>query len=289
MFHVFFINNVINFSENSFIFNYYNIVIKDEGIIMIILNIHAHPDDAEWGCGGTMAKLAKNGAEIYYLVCTKGDKGTIDLNVRQEELAIRRSAELKAAAKLIGVKQVFFLDYNDGELAPNPKLRGELMYYIRKLKPDIVFTLEFFNPYEYHPDHRAVGLMAFEAAAFAHLPLYYPEQLELGVKPWFVKQINFYLTTEPNEWIDISETIDIKLRAIKCHTSQLLMYGKIAKTYAGYSFINKSDEELGSELIESFIKKEAEREGKKHGMKYAEGFRVFLFHSMLQHDNKQFI
>lgn len=241
----------------------------------IVVNIHPHPDDAEWGSGGTMAKLIREGTNVYYLVCTLGQKGTAESRVKPEKLGEIRKKEMLSAAKLLGVKKVFFLGYTDGELSPSLELRERLMYYIRKLNPSIVFAPEFFSPWEYHPDHRAVGLMAFEAASFAHLPLYHPEHLKEGVKPWFVKKVWFYLTNEPNCWVDITETMDLKLRAMMCHRSQLAVYGAAAKRFGHYSLDKRSDEEVGCEIIEAFLRKEGEREGSKSGAKFAEGFRVY--------------
>lgn len=241
----------------------------------VIINIHAHPDDAEWGSGGTMAKMIKEGADVYYIVVTLGQKGTLDVKMKPKILAEIRRKEILSAAKLLGVKKVFFLGYTDGELTATPKLRERLIYYIRKLKPDIIFTTEFFNAWEYHPDHRVVGLTTFEAASFAHLPLYYPEHLKEGIEPWLVKEVWFYLTTEPNYWVDITETMDLKLKAMMCHKSQFAMYGAIAKKY-GYCSLNKrSDEEIGWEIIKKFLKERAQNEGLKCGAKFAEKFRVY--------------
>src|SRR5216684_4520786 len=131
-----------------------------------ILVIIAHPDDAESFSGGTMARLAQEGKEIYYLVITRGDKGSNDPGITPERLSSIREEEQRNAALLLGVQSVMFLEgYSDGYVEASFKLRGELVRKIRELKPDVVFTFDPWKRYELHPDHRATGICTFDAIA----------------------------------------------------------------------------------------------------------------------------
>ena len=107
---------------------------------MTILNIQAHPDDADCHCGGTTAKYAQGGASVYYLICTKGNRGTYDRQLDLERLAAIRREETRAAARVLGVKNVYFLDGEDGFLYPDTEFRGRIMRVIRQVKPDLVMS-----------------------------------------------------------------------------------------------------------------------------------------------------
>jgi LmbE family N-acetylglucosaminyl deacetylase len=180
----------------------------------------AHPDDMEFYCGGTIAKLAQAGNEVTVVVCTEGDKGTFDLQADPDELAAIRKEEQEEAAKLLGIKGVIYLGYADGELEANPTIKQELAGLYRQYQPQVLFTFDPWKRYELHPDHLAAGQVALEARLAAKLPLYYPEQLTGGLAPCEITQIYLFNTDSPNYWEDITKTFDLRLQALFLHRSQ---------------------------------------------------------------------
>ena len=157
---------------------------KFESALVII----AHADDAEFGSAGTIAKWVKQGVEVTYVVVTNGNKGSADPDMTPEALAALREKEQRAACKVLGVKNVVFLGYHDGELVPSLELRRDLTREVRRYKPDVAMvpdptTWYFGNVYINHPDHRAVG----EAALAAIFPsardrLTFPEAAGGGLR-----------------------------------------------------------------------------------------------------------
>lgn len=192
-----------------------------------ILVIAAHPDDVDFGCSGTLAGLAKGGAEIAYIICTSGEKGSNDQNISCSKLALIREKEQLAAAKIIGAQEVFFLRKPDGELIYSLEFRGELVRLIRQWRPHTIFTHDpanrhFDNQYIFHADHRVVGELAFDAAYPAALnPNFFSAQLREGLAPHAVSEIYFFATAEPNVWVDITSTLPLKIKALRCHRSQI--------------------------------------------------------------------
>ncbi len=156
-----------------------------------------------------------------YATVTDGSKGTYDINMDPGVLSDIRKREQRAAADVLGVKELFFLDYSDGELYPTLELRGKLTEIIRKEKPSIVMTLDAWLPYEPHPDHRVVGLLASEATVFAGMPNFYKEQIFSGIAPHKPDKILLFATGSPNLFIDITRFIGKKVEAIIKHESQL--------------------------------------------------------------------
>ncbi len=188
------------------------------------LVIVAHPDDIEFVLAGTVAKWVKAGSRVRYVLATSGDAGTHQTGITREELARVREAEQRAAAEAVGVEKVIFLGYPDGMVQPTLELRRDLVREIRAFKPDTVFCYDptrMFSGGSYinHPDHRAVATAALDAIApTAAMPLSFPE---LGLEPHRVRQILVAATPTPDTWIDISETFDLKVEALRKHESQL--------------------------------------------------------------------
>jgi len=186
------------------------------------LVITAHPDDAEFIAGGTMAKLAAMGIEVTLAVATSGDKGTRDINLRPQELAAIREAEQRAAANVLGLHQCVFLGYPDGFLAEGPELRGHIVRLIRQLRPDIIITWDGFRDGFNHTDHRVIGRVVRDALfPAAHDPHYYPEHRMRGIGPWRTAEALLAATSEPTLHIDIAPFLEQKVDAILCHTSQI--------------------------------------------------------------------
>ena len=221
-----------------------------------ILVITAHPDDVDFSCNGTMALWNKD-KEIYYAICTSGDKGNHIGKTKKEIIKIREE-EQKEAADIIGVKNVIFLREPDGELDNTKKFREKIVRLIREIKPDILFAFDpsnnkFDQIYKYHPDHRAVGLAVYDSIypATGNRNFFPHHILSEGLEPHEVKEVYFYGTDYPNTWIDITKVIDLKIKALKCHKSQIG---------------NRKN-------FEEFIKERHSNIGKEKNMKYAECFR----------------
>lgn len=185
--------------------------------------IVAHPDDIEFGCAGTCAKWAKAGARVVYVLVTSGNGGTHDSAYTRETIAALREQEQQAAADICGIAAVEFLRYNDGEVMPTLDLRKDLVRMIRKHKPEVVIAMDPMrmysgNGYINHPDHRAVAVATMDAIApVASMPLMYPD---LG-EAHSVREVWIQWTDEPDTWVDISTTVDLKERALLQHKSQV--------------------------------------------------------------------
>ena len=193
------------------------------GIPKSAMVIVAHPDDAEFTMAGTVAAWVNAGCRVTYVVCTDGNAGSHEPGMTRERLAEIRRAEQQAACAALGVEEVVFLGYDDGLLQPTLELRKDLVRVIRRHKPQVVLTADptrFFSGDRYinHPDHRAAGQAALDAVApAAQMPLLWPETGE----PHKVHRVYVYGNSEPNEWVDIGETLETKIEALKQHASQM--------------------------------------------------------------------
>ena len=190
--------------------------------------IVAHPDDIEFGCAGTVARWVTVGAEICYVLVTSGDVGIADLSISREQAASVREQEQRDAATAIGVQEVVFLGEPDGMVEATLALRKRLVREIRRFRPEVVVC---FDPtamfvdgsYINHPDHRAVATTAvdavFPAAGQPHL---FQELEEEGLQAHKVRKL--YVVTfgsGGDTWVNISETIDLKIAALRKHVSQM--------------------------------------------------------------------
>ena len=187
-----------------------------------VLVVMPHPDDVESRMGGTVARWTREGKDIVYVVCTNGDKGTSDPDVKPPELAEIREQEQLAAADILGVREVIFLRYPDQGLEDTPGFRKELVRSIRTYRPDIVAAVDSYGRYRDHRDHR-IALRVTQDAVFPYAGTThaYPDFLEQGLLPHKVKELLICGTQDPNYYIDITGTIDIKIAALRCHRSQL--------------------------------------------------------------------
>ena len=234
---------------------------KDNFKRKTILAVAAHPDDVDFGLAGSVAKWVKEGAAVFYLICTNGDKGSADPKMTSVKLAKIRRAEQRVAAKVLGVKKVFFLDHNDGELEPNLKLKEEIAKIIRTVKPKIVVTTDpamrysQLRGYINHPDHVAAGEATLAAVyPLARDRLTFPQHASQGLAPHQVSQVLLTSFDNPNFFVDITSTIDKKLQALKCHRSQI----------GNFPNLEKRIRDLASSL------------GKLAKTKYAEGFKRII-------------
>ncbi|MBI2940304.1 MAG: PIG-L family deacetylase [Chloroflexi bacterium] len=225
-----------------------------------VMVIAAHPDDAEIQCGGTVARLARAGAKVSYVLCTSGNRGSDDPAVSSQELALVREEEQRAAVRQLGVERVTFLGHDDGDLGfVQPLLRQKITRLLREERPDVVFTHDFLaglSSYEVcylHPDHRATGAAAFEASFFcAPGPLFYPEQLAEGLRPRRVAAMYLFMSDRPDSYVDISDSLETKIKAIACHVSQWGDHPDLT----------------------GFFTELAERLGRGRGLRFAEAFKV---------------
>jgi len=220
----------------------------------VVLAVYAHPDDADVGCGATLARWAKGGAAVHLVVCTDGGKGTTDADVVPARLAAERAGELEVSSALIGLSSVDNLGFPDGELDDSDDFRRTLVQRVRALRPDVVcghdptaifFGRDYFN----HRDHRVAGVALLDAVAPASaLPHYFPDTGPAHR----VSEVLLSGTLEPDEWIDVTDTIEIKAAAVECHRTQ----------FAGQSG-----------WAGEAVRRRAAEEGRRVGVGYAEGFR----------------
>jgi LmbE family N-acetylglucosaminyl deacetylase len=169
-----------------------------------------------------VARWAKEGKEIVYVVCTNGDKGTGDANMKAEEVAKIREREQLAAAKLLGVREVIFLRHPDQGLEDTPEFRKELVRLIRMYRPETVVTADPYRRYIWHRDHRITGRVTLDAVfPYARDRLAYPDLLEEGLAPHKVREVLLWASEDPNYRSDITGTFDMKVAALRCHESQI--------------------------------------------------------------------
>jgi LmbE family N-acetylglucosaminyl deacetylase len=185
------------------------------------LVIGAHPDDNEFGAGGTVAKLTAQGWDITFIIVTNGNKGSHDPAMSPYRLSETREVEQIAAAAQLGVKQVIFLRNNDGELEPNLALRAEIALYIRHFKPHWVFTHDPWKHYMFHPDHRAVGFAVIEGVVSARDHLFMPGLGQIGIGVWRPEALFLWGAEQPDYIEDVSGFVDLKLAALHEHHTQL--------------------------------------------------------------------
>jgi LmbE family N-acetylglucosaminyl deacetylase len=189
----------------------------DDRRIKRALCILAHPDDAEFYCGGTIAKMTGRGVQVDLVLATSGDKGARDAAKSRAKVARIREREQEAAADLLGARSVAFLRHPDAELLESLELREEFVRAIRASKPDVLLTFDPNVPYRYHPDHRVVGRVALDAAwPSARDPLTFPE----AGSPHDTAEAWCFATPDPNLEIDVGDVLDKKIAARLAHASQ---------------------------------------------------------------------
>ncbi len=226
------------------------------------MSIHAHPDDQDFTVAGTLAKWARAGCKIVSVIITSGDSGSNDPSREagyKPELARLREDEQCAANKVLGIEETVFLHYPDGELVASIQLRKDLTRQIRRFKPEVVVAGDasswyYGNEYINHPDHRA----AAEAATYAVFPsagtrMIFADLLDEGLPPHNVKRLYIHGNDKPDTWVDISDTLDTKIEALKKHVSQ-----------------------VDTHDVDEWMHQWAEEEGKEKGLKAAEAFRVMV-------------
>ncbi len=195
-----------------------------------ILVVGAHPDDNDFGAGATVAKASLLGAKVIYLIATTGQRGSSDEKMTPERLSEIRKREQQDAAGVLGVREVHFLDYVDGELIPDIRLKERVVLSIRRHRPDIVFTMDpsffYYKNYGFvnHSDHRAIGEATLDACyPLARDLLSFPEHAANGLRPHRVKELllHSFVPENANFYADVTETFDAKIQALSLHESQI--------------------------------------------------------------------
>ena len=224
----------------------------------VALAVYAHPDDPEVSCAGTLARWAREGAEVHLVICTRGEKGSRQAGADVEALATTRADEVRSACEVMGLAGVEMLGYPDGELENTTELREQLVRAVRALRPAAVIcpdpTAVFFGSgYVNHHDHRSAGWATLDACApAAASPLYFPGT---GAAHQ-VSSIYLSGTLDADVWVDIASVLEVKVAALACHRTQV---GDAA------------------ELVGELVRRRAEDAGRLAGVRYAEGFRRLTF------------
>jgi len=219
-----------------------------------VLVVAAHPDDPEFLAGGTVARLAKEGREIAYVIVTNGNKGSGDRTITSDQLIPIREDEQRRAARVLGVGHVEFLGYEDGELEDTRALRRDVTHQIRRWRPDLIMTLSPYRAYSnfpgWHRDHRVTGRVVLDCVyPLARDHLAFPE-LPSEYEPHTVREVHLIQWEHPQLVVDITDNMDLKLEAIQCHASQVADF----------------------KAVEARMRNRAAILGKETGYSYAEGF-----------------
>ena len=214
------------------------------------LVIAAHPDDADISSGGTVACWAREGREVHYVLCTSGNRGSNEPEMTPERLGEIREAEQRAAAGILGVAGLTFLRHEDCELEETLAFRREISGLIRTFRPGVLMTHDPWTRYRIHPDHRVVGFVALAAIVTAGNQMY-----REGEPPHAVGEVCLFQTDQPDFYIDITETLDRKIEAIRQHRTQTAHSG---------------------DVMMKRVKEWAERAGKEAGAPLAEGFKAII-------------
>ena len=221
------------------------------------LVLYAHPDDAEFMCGGTVALWAREGCVVHYVCITDGSAGSNEPGATREELRPVREREQRAAAEVLGVASVTFLGELDGMLEVNLEARRKVCREVRRLRPEVIVAPDpsrmwFGSGYINHVDHKRAGELAMSAIMpDAPTRLMFPELLDEGLEPFEVPNLHL-AANEPDTYVDITDTMDLKLKALAQHVSQLKV-----------------------EEVEKWVRERASNWGEQAGCEYAEGFKAF--------------
>lgn len=223
-----------------------------------VLIVTAHPDDPDFGAAGTIAKWTAKGIKVSYLIVTDGSKGSDDPHMTSERLSAIRKEEQRQAAQVIGVSEIYFIDFPDGQIFNTPELRERIVYYIRSIKPDLVITHDpanfiMDNQRINHPDHRNVGETTLDSIyPLSRDRLTFPEHEAQDLAPHKVLDILLLFTTQPNYYSDITDTLEKKLEALAKHKTQLPNMEMIREKITEYSRLNGKKSEAGYLYAESF-------------------------------------
>jgi LmbE family N-acetylglucosaminyl deacetylase len=233
---------------------------RDGHRIESLLAVMAHPDDVDFGAGGTIRAWTDAGVAVTYCLVTDGDAGGFDPSVPRSEIPAIRQAEQRAAGAVLGVSDVRFLGYRDGELAVSHELRRDISRVIRQVRPDRMLIQSPDRNWNRiqasHPDHLAAGDAAIQAVypdarnPFAHTSLLLDEHLE----EWSVPEVWVMASPAPNHWNDITDTFDAKIAALRAHDSQTSHMDDLVTRMAGWAGMQAREAGLPEgRLAEAFM------------------------------------
>ena len=219
-----------------------------------VMVVTAHPDDPEFGAGGTVARLVKEGREVTYVIVTNGNKGSSDRAITSDQLVGIRQQEQRNAARALGVERVEFLGYEDGEVEDTRPLRLDITRQIRRWRPDLVITQHpnrtLGNFFGWHRDHRITAGVVLDCVyPLARDYLSFPE-LSREYEPHKVREVDLIQWEQPQLLVDITDTMNLKLKAVSCHASQVGDFP----------------------AVEARVRRRAAALGEAKGYLYAEGF-----------------
>lgn len=221
----------------------------------------AHPDDAEFHAGATLAKWAAGGAEVSYIVCTDGSKGTWDATVDQAELVATRQIEQRAAAAALGATgEIVFLGWPDGELDSGLRQRSQVASWLRRLRPDIVVGHDPWRRYRLHPDHRNAGFLVVDGVVAARDPFFFPEHQVPHHRP---SALLLFEADEPDHAEDVTGFAATKIAALECHRSQFETTMRIAE-----------GDDAQTEAFRARVTDRLASSGAEVGMHHAELFKL---------------
>ncbi len=251
----------------------------NRGVLLLV----AHADDTEFLAGGTVAGMVSDGREVVEVITTNNERGTFELS---REAAIEQSvSEAREAARVLGKKDVVFLEYPDGMLSDVPlnELREKFIRLIRTCRPEVVMTFDPWAPFEPHPDHRQVAFAAVEAVNFSHMPLFHPEHAEEGLSPHLAPE-RYYFAKDPvhaNKVVDVTPFIDKKIEALCAHDSQMKLTIddlKMSLEAAGAAeeAVSGLDRDNYRPVLDVYVKAWAKEVGAKAGFEFGEEFRYEL-------------
>ena len=191
-----------------------------------ILIVTAHPDDVDFGVAASVAAWVKAGIDVRYCIVTNGDAGGSDRSVSRADMAALRQVEQRAAAAEVGVTDVTFLGYPDGRLTASLDLRRDISRQIRLVRPDRVLCSSPERMWDRlaasHPDHLAAGEAALDSVyPDARNPFAHPELLDEGLEPHAVPEVWVMASPHANRFVDVTDTFDRKVAALRCHRSQV--------------------------------------------------------------------
>lgn len=228
-----------------------------------ILCVAAHPDDIEFTIAGSVARWVREGRDVVFCLVTSGGAGTNEHTPENTGLVPIRERESWDAARILGVKDLVFLGYQDGVLEPTLGLRRDLTRVIRRSRPDVVVcgdpTVRWYgSEYLNHPDHRAAASAALDAVfPSAETRAIFPELLTEGLEPHKVKEVFLSGAVPPDTWVDVGDTLAIKCAALKAHVSQ----------------VGTGD------WVDTLLRDWAVRDGKRAGVQYGEAYRRLVLRS----------
>jgi LmbE family N-acetylglucosaminyl deacetylase len=217
--------------------------------------IVAHPDDIEFTCAGTLARWAQAGAKTYYVICTSGEVGISKNSMTREKAMEIRESEQRRAAEIASAQEVVFLRHPDGLLEATMALRKDLVRQIRRFKPEVIITGDPVvvwagEGYINHPDHRAAAQAALDAAfPAAGQPHLFQELEEEGLVAHKVRKIYAYSREHVDQYINIDDTIEVKIEALRAHASQMKDWDPAPRIKEWASEIARG---LEAEYVEAF-------------------------------------